>query len=233
MKILLISDTEDSYLYDYYSPAALKGIDLILSAGDLSPKYLEFLVTMVNVPLLYVRGNHDSIYDSQPPEGCICVENEIYQCKGLRILGLGGSMRYHPGKNMYTEAQMRRRIFMLSAPLKITGGFDILLTHAPARGYGDMEDLPHKGFECFNTLMDTWHPSLMVFGHVHQEYGDFVREHRHPSGTRLINAHKRTIIEIPDPEKKSRTMAQSFYYSYMQRRRFKTKDDDSDPLIYK
>ena len=31
--------------------------------------------------------------------------------------------------------------------------FDILLTHAPCRGYGDMEDLPHRGFECFNDLL--------------------------------------------------------------------------------
>ena len=28
-------------------------------AGDLDPDYLEFLVTVINKPLIYVRGNHD------------------------------------------------------------------------------------------------------------------------------------------------------------------------------
>lgn len=27
--------------------------------------------------------------------------------------------------------------------------FDILLTHAPAAGINDMDDLPHRGFQCF------------------------------------------------------------------------------------
>ncbi|HVH54112.1 MAG TPA: metallophosphoesterase, partial [Actinomycetota bacterium] len=33
--------------------------DLVLSAGDLPFDYLEYLVTVLNVPLLYVPGNHD------------------------------------------------------------------------------------------------------------------------------------------------------------------------------
>ena len=35
MKILVVSDEEDQYLWDFYTPGRLKGIDLILSAGDL------------------------------------------------------------------------------------------------------------------------------------------------------------------------------------------------------
>ena len=34
--------------------------DLILSCGDLSARYLSFLVTMARCPLLYVHGNHDA-----------------------------------------------------------------------------------------------------------------------------------------------------------------------------
>ena len=59
----------------------------ILSCGDLDPKYLEFLVTMTNCPLLYVNGNHDRKYLENPPEGCICIENRVYDYKGLRLLG--------------------------------------------------------------------------------------------------------------------------------------------------
>ena len=70
MKLLLISDRESEYLWDYYQPGRLNGIDMILSCGDLNPFYLSFLVTMGTMPLLYVHGNHDSIYQQTPPEGC-------------------------------------------------------------------------------------------------------------------------------------------------------------------
>ena len=59
MKILAIADEESRYLWDFYEPGKLKDIDLIISCGDLNPDYLMFLVTLSNVPVLYVHGNHD------------------------------------------------------------------------------------------------------------------------------------------------------------------------------
>ncbi len=53
----------------------------------------------------------------------------------------------------------------------MVGGCDILLTHAPAAGMGDLDDLPHRGFECFNTALESWGADYMVHGHVHQSYG--------------------------------------------------------------
>ena len=110
MKILAVADIESKSLWDYYTPDKLSGVELMISCGDLSPKYLEFLVTMGNCPLLYVRGNHDSVYDTKPPEGCICIEDMIYNHRGLRIAGLGGSMRYKNSSNMYSEKEMASRI---------------------------------------------------------------------------------------------------------------------------
>ena len=188
MNILCVADEEEKSIWDHYTPDKLRGLDLILSSGDLDPDYLQFLVTMAACPLLYVHGNHDDQYVRKPPLGCECIEDQIYNYHGLRILGLGGSMRYKPGPHMYTEGEMKRRIGRLSANLMITGGFDVLLTHAPAEGYGDMEDLPHRGFSCFNRLLERYHPPYMLHGHVHKAYGrGFVRERKHPSGTRIIN----------------------------------------------
>ena len=59
MKILAIADEESTYLWDHYEKSKLEGIDLIISCGDLDPRYLSFLVTMTTVPVLYVHGNHD------------------------------------------------------------------------------------------------------------------------------------------------------------------------------
>ena len=94
MKILLVSDEECLYLWDYYRPGRLDGIDLIISCGDLNAEYLSFLVTMGRAPVLYVHGNHDGGYERHPPEGCTCIEDHVVNVCGLRILGLGGSPWY-------------------------------------------------------------------------------------------------------------------------------------------
>ena len=67
MKILCIADEENRGLWDHFQKEKLEGIDLILSAGDLSSDYLQFLVTMGRAPLLYVHGNHDESYSFKPP----------------------------------------------------------------------------------------------------------------------------------------------------------------------
>jgi predicted phosphodiesterase len=70
MKILLVSDEECSYIWDYFDAERFKDIELIISCGDLKADYLSFLVTMIKAPLFYVPGNHDGKYDVKPPEGC-------------------------------------------------------------------------------------------------------------------------------------------------------------------
>ncbi|MBQ2202325.1 MAG: metallophosphoesterase, partial [Clostridia bacterium] len=134
MKILLISDVEEPALWDYYRPGRLAEYDMILSAGDLKAEYLSFLVTMANVPVLYVHGNHNTSYDRFPPEGCDCVEDKLVTYKGLRILGLGGSAVYSGGNHQYTERQMARRIRRLNRAVRKAGGVDIVLTHCPPKG---------------------------------------------------------------------------------------------------
>lgn len=229
-------------LWEHWGSAGrerLEGVSLILSAGDLKSQYLEFLVTMLNVPCLYVRGNHDSWYDTMPPQGCLDIDGQICEVeledgegkRILRIAGLGGSMRYREGSDMYTEKEMTARMRRLkraarrgysqdidtgrkvsairkllrriagdgeeaAAAVAQESRVDIFLTHAPCRGYGDMEDLPHNGFACFNDFLEEFRPAYHCYGHVHMEYGNFSREIQHPSGTKLINVSGMYILEI-------------------------------------
>ena len=200
MKILAIADTEERCLWERFRTERFEGVDLTLSAGDLDPDYLEFLVTVINKPLIYVRGNHDARYARHAPGGCICVEDSVYVYRGVRIAGLGGSMRYRDGANMYTEREMAKRVRKLSRKVRMVGGCDILLTHAPAAGMGDLDDLPHRGFECFNTALESWNPDYMVHGHVHQCYGrGFQRERQHACGAMIINASGYTQFELATP----------------------------------
>ncbi|NCB33073.1 MAG: metallophosphoesterase [Erysipelotrichia bacterium] len=221
MKLLLVADKEERSLWDYYTKDKTEGVNLILSCGDLDPDYLQFLTTMVNRPLLYVRGNHDGVYDRRPPSGCDDIDDEVFNYHGLRILGLGGSFRYRDSEDMYTEEEMAKRIRKLSGTLSYTGGFDILLTHAPAAGYGDMEDMPHRGFECFNALLEKWKPAYMIHGHVHQEYGDFQRSCEHSSGTKIINACGHVMIDISQDEYPEEGKTGSAFYDWQIIRRRK------------
>lgn len=190
MKILAVADVEAKRFYDYYVPGRLDEYDLILSCGDLKAKYLEFLVTMSRCPVLYVRGNHDDRLLSTPPEGCICIENEIFEYNGIRILGLGGSYRYHDGKNMYTERQMKRRIHKIGLQLWKKKGFDILLTHAPAYGVNDMDSLSHRGFESFLYLLKKYKPKYFIHGHVHMNYSYKIPRISNYEDTVIVNAYE-------------------------------------------
>ena len=190
MKILAVADAEAKYYYDYYQPGKLKEFDLILACGDLNRAYLEFLVTMAGCPVLYVRGNHDDSFAQNPPEGCVCVEDQIYVHDGIRILGLGGSYKYRQGDNMYTERQMRWRIRKLWRQLRRHRGFDILLTHAPARGINDFDSLSHRGFECFVELIEKYRPKYFVHGHIHKNYGTRIPQRTRRNETLIINAYE-------------------------------------------
>lgn len=196
MKLLLLSDVESKYLWDYYQPGRLDGYDLILSCGDLSAQYLSFLVTMGRAPLLYVHGNHDRTYAQRPPEGCDCIEDKLVTVNGLRILGLGGSIRYNGGTNQYTEREMARRLMRLWPRILLAGGVDVVLTHSPAKGLGDGGDPAHEGFACFLKLLDAFHPRYFIHGHVHMNYGANIQRLRSYGETTVINAYERYELEI-------------------------------------
>ena len=188
MRILALADEESEYYYNFYTPGKLDEFDLILSCGDLPKSYLEFFVTLARCPLLYVRGNHDDMFGESPPEGCECVEDRIFVYNGVRVLGLGGSFRYRDGDNMYTEWQMEMRIRKLWLQLLKYRGFDILLTHSPARYFNDFDSLTHRGFVCFRKLLEKYRPKYFLHGHIHRSYGMHIPRLSQFGDTAVINA---------------------------------------------
>ena len=200
MRILVLADEPVSRLWNGFGMDTLRSADLILSCGDLPSSYLNYMTCFSSAPVVYVHGNHDRGYENAPPEGCINAEGHVVLVRGIRILGLGGSMRYHPDNPcMFTEEEMALRIRRLQRELKKTGGFDLLLAHSPPAGLGDQPDLPHRGFECFKPLLSRYRPRVMFHGHVHQAYSGagFVRE-REWDGIPVINACGSFQWEWPD-----------------------------------
>ena len=184
-----------------------------MSCGDLPFDYLEYLVSRLDVPLLYVPGNHDP--SLKPPDttwmplraevpipgpaGCDNIDGRVVEILGVRVAGLGGSVRYKRGPNQYTQAQMSRRALKVAVSLgfrRVRDGrkLDVLLTHAAPLGAMPSEDVAHAGFAAFNRLIKTFRPRLCVHGHVHP-YGRQAVE-QHVAATRVVNAIPWRMIEL-------------------------------------
>ncbi len=194
MKILLVSDKEDSYIWDYFDSERFKDIELMISCGDLKAEYLSFLVTMINAPLFYVPGNHNTSYIKEPPGGCVSIHDQLVNYNNIRLLGLGGCRRYNYGEFQYSEDQVRNRILKLTPKIWWNKGFDILVTHSPAYPLGDGKDLAHVGFKSYVELIDKYSPRYFVHGHQHLNYNISPRISKYKNTT-IINAYGYYILD--------------------------------------
>jgi Icc-related predicted phosphoesterase len=196
VKILAVSDEESSYIWDFFDRSAFDGVEIVISCGDLHRDYLEFLATLLPVPLLYVPGNHDKSFITHPPGGCVNIDGRVEICKGLRISGLGGCKSGNPlAAYEYSESVMSRRAGKLRRAISRAGGLDILVTHAPSEGLGDGKDAFHQGFAAFKGIVEDFSPKLHLFGHQHKRYG-LTGAPAEYCGTRLINACGYKIVEL-------------------------------------
>lgn len=198
MKVLVVSDEENAYIWDFFDRKRFCDIDLVISCGDLNPRYLSYLVTMINAPLYYVHGNHDDRYETHPPEGCISLEDEIIVYRGIKIAGLGGSIEYSGGTHQYSLDEMMKRAKRLTKKRLLRGEveFDILVTHAPAKGLGDGAGFVHQGFPAFNWLIDTYKPKYHLHGHQHLSYGAKQKRIIQHNNTTIINGFGYHIFEF-------------------------------------
>jgi len=198
MKILTVSDRVEPTLHDRFDADLFPGVDLVLSCGDLPPEYLTFLATKFNVPLFYVKGNHDIRYDSKPPSRCTDLNAKLIQFQGLNLLGLEGSHWYNGGPNQYTEAEMRKTIRRLRLQIWWRRGIDIVITHAPPRHIHDAEDPCHKGFKSFRWLIDRYAPAYFIHGHIHMNFSSPSERITTVNRTKVVNSYGYFLFEIND-----------------------------------
>jgi Icc-related predicted phosphoesterase len=196
MKILTVSDQVEPILYDDFKIDRFPGVNLIISCGDLPPEYLSFLVSSFNVPLYYVRGNHDIRHDGYRPDGCTDLDGKIDVYRDLRILGLEGSHWYNGQPHQYTERQMRKKIRRVRTKIWRLKGLDIIITHAPPRHIHDAEDQCHRGFESFRDLIDRYSPRYFIHGHMHFNYTEDARRMTLVNSTKVINSYGYYVFEI-------------------------------------
>lgn len=206
MKILAVSDEVVERLYTLCANGHFSDIELILGCGDLPYPYLENLVSFLNVPLLYVPGNHDPEYDPQNSlahvEGGSNLDLKLTRHKRFLIGGFGGSICYRPdGTNQYTQNQAFFRAFRMLPCLylnRINYGraLDILITHSPPFGIHDDDTKAHQGLKAINWLIRVAKPRYHFHGHTH-----FHRQNLSPSETnqgltKIVNIFPYKIIEV-------------------------------------
>ncbi|MFH2104495.1 MAG: metallophosphoesterase [Chloroflexota bacterium] len=176
MRILAVSDQVDERIYSVQVKQRFSDVELVIGCGDLPFEYLEFLVTALNVPLLYVPGNHDPVYHPDHPqaqaEGCIFLDQQLVRIKGISFAGMGGCVRYLPsGVNQYSQVEMYTRLFPLLPKLiwnwvRHRRRLDILVTHSPPRGVHDDDDQAHTGFSALRDFICLFKPRYHLHGHV-------------------------------------------------------------------
>ena len=206
MKILTVSVEVIDRLYTLAAEHYFDDVDLLLGCGDLPYEYLEYLLTVANLRLYYVPGNHDPAYKKTNPqsraEGGVNIDQKVIRVDNILIAGLGGSIRYRPnGVNQHTQVEMFLRALKLLPRLlfnRIRYGraLDILITHSPPHGIHDNHSQAHRGLKAINLILRWAKPKYHFHGHTH-----FYRQNLEPCitqfhATQVMNIHPYKIIEM-------------------------------------
>ena len=206
VKILVLSDEVVERLYSLCTSGHFGDIELILGCGDLPYPYLENLLTFLNLPLLYVPGNHDPTYNPENPlahaEGGSNLDLKLTRYKKFLIGGFGGSIRYRPdGTNQYTQAEAYFRAFQLLPRLflnRVNYGrsLDILITHSPPHGIHDEETQSHQGLKAINWILRMAKPRYHFHGHTHFQRRNLSPSETTRSPTKIVHVFPYKIIEV-------------------------------------
>ena len=159
--VLAVSDEVDNALYA--DVGAVREARLIVACGDLPFDYLGYLMNALDVPLVFVPGNHDpdvsgyrtsraglTLQAGLParppwPDGAVSADGRWWTWPACASPGSAAAAATAMAPTSTRSAQQARRARSLARrarwrQLRDGRGVDVLLTHAPPRGAGDRED---------------------------------------------------------------------------------------------
>lgn len=220
-KLLCVADHVDPLVYSTQAHERFSAVDMVISAGDLPMKYLGFIASSLNKPVVFVFGNHNleelplfrknylprlehahTNISRDHRYGSTYAGDRVLKVNNLLIAGLDGSMRYNQGDNQFTEFQMTMRIIRMIPKLLFNRVFrgrylDILLTHAAPRGIQDRTDRCHLGFKCFRWFMRRFRPRYLLHGHIHLYDQNEPRVTRYFQ-TDVINVYDHYVLDFSE-----------------------------------
>ena len=193
-RFVCISDTHNKT-----DTLAVPNGDILIHAGDFTQKGLprevtkfrDFLARLPHKYKIVIAGNHDVTFDSfkysetlwtrfKHPErykpadvkrslnNCIYLEDSGVEVLGFKIFGSPWQPEFHGwGFNLSRGAPL------LEKWDQIPEGTDILVTHGPPVGQGDLTlgGIRSGCVELLNSVRDRVRPKYHIFGHIHEGYG--------------------------------------------------------------
>jgi Icc-related predicted phosphoesterase len=171
------------------------------------------MLDMLNVPMLFVHGNHDPEQEithhgtRRYPWGATNLDQKFIWFKGLIFFGLEGCVRYSKGEHQYTQTEMWFKVLRAVPRLiynRIRHGraLDVFVTHSPSRDLGDAEDPAHQGFVSYRWFLKVFKPRYHIHGHIHiYDRNDF--KPRLFEETIILNtcSYQRLEINLPQEDK--------------------------------
>ncbi|MEA2008347.1 MAG: metallophosphoesterase [Chloroflexota bacterium] len=207
MKILSISDKVVSFIYSPQVKELFGDVDLVLACGDLPYYYQEYIISLLNVPMYFVHGNHDLEVECSSgiprsyPFGGLNLHHRVVRAQGLLLAGVEGCINYS-GRTLYqyTQREMWWHVLSLVPGLVFNKALygrylDIFVTHAPPKGIHEGKDWTHQGIHAFRWLLNTFQPRYYFHGHVHRYRPDTIAETQ-IGRTMVLNTYPYRVTEF-------------------------------------
>ena len=210
MKLLSISDKKYALIHSPQLRERFQDVDFVIGCGDLPYYYLEYVFETLQVPLFFVRGNHNYVEEfhaagvSTSPRGGIDLHQRNARWQGILMAGVEGSVRYNNrGYFQYTQSEMWGHVIGLVPGLLINKMFygrylDIFITHSPPWEIHDKPDRTHQGIKAFRWLVKVFQPRYHFHGHIHVYQVDTQTETQ-LGATQVINTYgfRETDLDLP------------------------------------
>ena len=206
IRLLAVSDAVDPALEHEINRVALGHIDAIVGCGDLEPGYLGFLADAFQVPVSYVRGNHDR--GGHWSETARKAPNHLLSGHLVDVGGITVAPFEWPGLRSdqapRDEWRAWRDVFQASRSLvarRLSGRSSpvLVVSHAPPRGVGDHPgNRYHLGYAGYRWLLERLRPPLWLHGHVNPAT---VADWQTSLGSSIVaNVTGSVVVELVPPE---------------------------------
>jgi len=175
MRILAFSDLHHARARAADIVAASEGADLVIGAGDFCNMRQDLAGAMASLsgiaaPMVVVPGNAESAEElrAAAPDGVTVLHGQGAEIGGLNLFGLGYGVPETPFGAWSCDLSEAAAAAMLAA----CSAADILITHSPPKGVGDVTSGGISvGSTAIRDAILRVQPALALCGHIHDSWG--------------------------------------------------------------
>jgi Icc-related predicted phosphoesterase len=176
MKIISISDT-----HGLHGSLNIPDGDILVHAGDLTRhgtlddvrEFNDFLSTLPHPHKIVIAGNHDFCFEEnrkackEALTNCVYLQDQEVTINGLRFYGSPWQPWFYDWAfNLERGPEIRTKWDL------IPEGIDVLITHGPPYGIGDLTVRgDNAGCQDLLEVVEKIKPDLHIFGHIHEGHG--------------------------------------------------------------